>query len=128
MDPEELAYFRAKLEEMRDAIIEQGNIPIQPNRTDQDRPPDEDTQPLNEMLQTIASSRNKSRSLELRRIQAALRVLYNTPEDYGYCEVCDDEVPRKRLELMPYATLCVTCQSDREDPLRARRRHLTDYK
>lgn len=128
MDPEELAYFRAKLEEMRDAIIEHGNIPIQPNRTDQDRPPDEDTQPLNEMLQTIASSRNKSRSLELRRIQAALRILTNTPEDYGYCEVCDDEVPRKRLELMPYATLCVTCQGDREDPLRARRRHLTDYK
>jgi RNA polymerase-binding transcription factor DksA len=28
---------------------------------------------------------------------------------YGVCEVCGDEIPPERLELMPYTTHCVEC-------------------
>lgn len=29
---------------------------------------------------------------------------------YGKCEECGDTIPIERLEILPYATLCVACQ------------------
>ncbi len=33
---------------------------------------------------------------------------------YGVCEDCDQPIPAERLEAIPWATLCVSCQSRRE--------------
>jgi DnaK suppressor protein len=30
---------------------------------------------------------------------------------YGYCADCAKEIPPRRLEALPFATLCVNCQS-----------------
>lgn len=30
---------------------------------------------------------------------------------YGICESCGSEIPMARLEVLPYATMCVTCAS-----------------
>jgi DnaK suppressor protein len=30
---------------------------------------------------------------------------------YGMCESCGSEIPIARLEVLPYATMCVTCAS-----------------
>lgn len=30
---------------------------------------------------------------------------------YGVCRLCGKDIPRKRLEAMPGATLCVSCQA-----------------
>jgi len=30
---------------------------------------------------------------------------------YGACDVCGDSIPDERLQVLPYATLCVQCQS-----------------
>ena len=30
---------------------------------------------------------------------------------YGVCESCGSEIPIARLEVLPYATMCVTCAS-----------------
>ena len=30
---------------------------------------------------------------------------------YGLCERCGKEIPPRRLEVLPFATLCVPCQS-----------------
>lgn len=38
----------------------------------------------------------------LRRIEAG---------GYGICEVCGEPIPVARLEVLPYATTCVTCAS-----------------
>lgn len=32
---------------------------------------------------------------------------------YGVCEVCRSDIPIARLEVLPYATMCVTCASQR---------------
>ena len=29
--------------------------------------------------------------------------------EYGICESCGDPIPLARLEVLPYATLCVAC-------------------
>jgi DnaK suppressor protein len=34
--------------------------------------------------------------------------------EYGYCEDCDETIPVGRLKVMPFATLCVKCKSERE--------------
>jgi DnaK suppressor protein len=34
--------------------------------------------------------------------------------DYGFCEECEEPINEKRLLLMPFARLCVRCQSEME--------------
>lgn len=89
----------------------------------------EDEQPLNEMLQSIASSRNRNLEGMLVRVRKALAKLRERPDDFGECEECDEEIAPKRLEAMPYAELCVACQSKR-DPSKGgpTRKKLTDYR
>jgi DnaK suppressor protein len=68
------------------------------------------------------------KSQDVARIDRALRKLEEDPESYGLCEECEEEIPKKRLELLPYATLCTDCQAAR-DPRRGEgRRSLTDYR
>ena len=52
---------------------------------------------------------------EIRRlnlIDSALSRLENGR--YGVCMRCSGKIPEARLEAIPYALLCVTCQSDEE--------------
>ncbi|NTX12642.1 TraR/DksA C4-type zinc finger protein [Myxococcus sp. CA051A] len=102
---------------------------IEPNRTDEARiGGDEDEQPLNEMMQAIASNRNRNMDGVLARVLKALGKLRDEPDSFGECEECGDEIPLGRLRAMPYAELCVTCQGGKDGPKgRATRRKLTDY-
>ena len=80
------------------------------------------------MSQTIASSRNRERTVVLRLVTAALRRLEEEPESFGLCVECEEPILDKRLELRPYVELCVECQRTRDAP-RARlpARASTDY-
>jgi RNA polymerase-binding protein DksA len=35
---------------------------------------------------------------------------------YGICDNCGEPIPAARLEALPYATLCITCQDLIENP------------
>ena len=50
--------------------------------------------------------------LELRKINRALDRMGEG--DYGFCLSCGKEIPPQRLEVMPYADLCVKCAQARE--------------
>jgi DnaK suppressor protein len=121
-------HFHGLLDQLRAELLDRGDVRLEPNRRDvADIGGDEDSQPLNEMSQAIASSRNRARAGSLEEIDAALRKLRETPEDFGLCETCDELIKRRRLELMPFARLCVVCQGRREDPRGMRRSKLNDY-
>jgi DnaK suppressor protein len=91
--------------------------------------PDEDAQPLAEMNQVIASSRNRNRTEVLARIMAALGRLQSGPDSFGQCTECGEEILPRRLELMPYVELCVECQQARDRPDGPTgRRHLRDFR
>ena len=45
-------------------------------------------------------------------VDEALRRLYRG--EYGNCQVCDAEIPRKRLDAVPHATLCLPCKEKEE--------------
>ncbi len=129
MSPEERAHFEGRLTALRDALRDAGTIEAPKIRDDAVGKVDDDTTPLTEMLQVIASSRNRQHAQVLRQVLGALQKLQREPEDYGLCVECDEPIKRGRLELMPYVELCVRCQSAQEEGAAQRggRRHLTDY-
>ncbi len=45
----------------------------------------------------------------LHKVEHALRRIESG--GYGVCEVCGEAIPVARLEVLPYATTCVTCAS-----------------
>lgn len=77
---------------------------------------------LDEVL--LAADRELStRSLErqsglLRNVRAALQRVADG--SYGACLECDEEISQKRLQAMPWATHCITCQeqADRNSQVR----------
>ena len=87
-----------------------GDIDIEPGADATAVGSDEDAQPLAEMSQTIASSRNRNRSAVLARVVAALARLDDEPDAFGLCVECEEPIATKRLDLMPYVELCVECQ------------------
>jgi DnaK suppressor protein len=130
MTPKQRAKLRAALETLRAQALGEGPNKIEPNRKDAATVGvgDEDEQALNEMLQTLASERNKAKAEQLARIDRALGRLERAPDEFGRCEECDEEIAPKRLALMPYATLCAECQAARDPRRGAARKSLTDYK
>ena len=121
---------RKRLLELKAEILAGGDIDIEPGRDDATAVGgDEDAQPLTEMSQTIASSRNRNRSAVLARVVAALARLDDEPDVFGLCVECEEPIAAKRLDLMPYVELCVECQQAKDGQRRAGgRRHLRDFR
>ncbi len=59
--------------------------------------------------QAMANATAQNRIYETKAIHAALMRLETG--EYGYCDVCGDQIAIKRLELTPTATCCVSCPS-----------------
>ena len=130
MTPAARARHRKRLLELKTEILAEGDVELPPGRQDATAVgSDEDAQPLTEMSQAIASSRNRNRSGVLARVVAALGRLESDPEMFGLCTECEEPIPDKRLDLMPYVELCVECQQASAGPRRpGGRRHLRDFR
>jgi DnaK suppressor protein len=77
----------------------------------------ERTPDLLDQLQFAADRELTTRSLELhsrslRNVRAALDRI--AEGNYGTCLECDEEISHKRLQAVPWATLCIACQ-ERQD-------------
>jgi DnaK suppressor protein len=130
MDASDTLRHARRLKQLRAGLIAAGPARIEPSRKDPTvaATVDEDEQALTEMLQILASNKNRKQSEEVSRIDRALRKLAEAPEAFGRCEECEEEIPPRRLELMPYATLCTDCQAARDPRRGDARRSLTDFK
>jgi DnaK suppressor protein len=130
MTPKQRATLRRSLERLRAELLASGPARIEPNRTDAATSgvADEDAQALSEMLQVLASQRNRGQAELVGRIDRALRKLEAAPEDFGLCEDCEEEIDPRRLAVMPYATRCPACQAKTEPRLGGTRKKITDYR
>ncbi|HEX9401965.1 MAG TPA: TraR/DksA C4-type zinc finger protein [Anaeromyxobacter sp.] len=130
MTPKQRLAHREALERLRAEALSAGPARIEPNRRDAATTgvADEDAQALSEMLQVLASKRNEGKTALVQQIDRALRKLSESPDDFGLCEECEEEIASKRLALVPYAALCPPCQAKREPRLGARRKKLTDFR
>ena len=57
--------------------------------------------------QAMAQETERRRQIGLTRVASALKRLDEGA--YGYCLLCDEEIPIKRLEFDPSVTTCVNC-------------------
>jgi DnaK suppressor protein len=128
--PKQRTAAKRALERLRAELAATGPARIEPNRTDPTSTGvvDEDAQALSEMLQVLASQRNRGQAGLLAQIDRALRKLATAPDDFGLCADCEEEIAPKRLALIPYASRCAACQAKAEPRLGAGRKKLTDYR
>ena len=124
-----LPRIRASLERQRAELTSAGDVDVgRGDGSEAHEKVDDDAAPLAEMEQVIASSRNRQRAGQLAAINAALARLERDPEGFGVCEVCDEDIPTRRLELLPWVVRCTACQ-DSDGPVGpSKRRHLTDFR
>jgi DnaK suppressor protein len=122
--------YRKRLLALKSEMLSEGDIEIEPGRQDPTAVGnDDDAQPLVEMSQAIASSRNRNRAQVLARVLAALARLADPDDSFGLCVECEEPISEKRLDLMPYVELCVDCQQSKDGPKSpSRRRHLRDFR
>jgi len=60
----------------------------------------------------VALQRIDHHARTIRDIRAALERIESGT--YGICTDCEEPVPRKRLDIVPWAALCVPCQAHAE--------------
>ncbi len=94
------------MNQMADAALYKDEIPVHRMPTDM---ADVGTEAFEQEL-TLNLLGSETGVLE--QIEAALKRI----EDgiYGRCEECGKEIPKARLEAIPYAALCVKCASRQE--------------
>lgn len=60
----------------------------------------------------LSSQLAEVESRELTNIETALERIRDG--QFGMCENCEDPIPLPRLQALPYATLCISCQREAE--------------
>ena len=110
MDEVNQAAMRQKLEEERERLL--ASLAPGGSTNGQSRNPDRGD------LAQAYSSRERDLALQAMEVEQLAQVeeaLARLDEGtYGLCEACGQQIPPGRLEILPYATLCVTCQSQQE--------------
>jgi DnaK suppressor protein len=77
-------------------------------------------QTMADPLDQVRSSTDRDMAVETlnqqaRSIQEIRAALERIEEGgYGLCEVCEEPIPAKRLDALPWARMCVKCQSAAE--------------
>ncbi len=119
MNPMQLAYFRRKLLDWRNALLDESEQTIQQLREEDWREPDaNDRATLEEEAALELRTRDRYRKL-IGKIDAALERI--EAGAYGYCEETGEAIGIKRLEARPIATLSIEAQERHEREEAARR-------
>lgn len=74
-----------------------------------------DTNYMEHTVKMMESEREK-----IRLLNDAMRRIHDG--SFGVCEMCGELIPDNRLQVIPYATLCIECKEKMEDKKRKQRR------
>ncbi|SLN77135.1 RNA polymerase-binding protein DksA [Oceanibacterium hippocampi] len=112
MNPQQLAYFRRKLERWRKEILDEANETLRSLQQDTAQVPDIADRASTETERALElRTRDRQRKL-ISKIDAALRRIEDGT--YGYCEETGEPISLKRLEARPVATLSIEAQERHE--------------
>jgi DnaK suppressor protein len=112
MNKKQQAYFKEKLEQMSQNILDEAEKTLTEMHDHNDNYPDP----------TDRASAESNRNFEL-RIRDRERKLLNKIKEamerikagtYGICESCEEEISVPRLDARPVTTLCVKCKTAQE--------------
>lgn len=119
MDSEKLVYYKKKLANERKrvlALIHQmednetinSNVEMSSELSFYDNHPSDLGSEMNDMERGRAFKEHEMTIVK--KIDDAFRSIEDG--SYGTCHLCGKEIPEERLDFLPYAQYCVTCQSD----------------
>ena len=112
MNPIQLAYFRKKLLDWKDAIVQESRDTMAQLKSGPIREADVTDRASSETDWGIElRTRDRQRKL-IAKIDAALRRIEQG--EYGYCEVTGEPISLARLEARPIATMTVEAQERHE--------------
>jgi DnaK suppressor protein len=112
MNPRHLAYFRNKLRDWRDQLVEESRQTME-NLRDEVRDVGDEAERATRETENSLELRTRDRYRKLiSKIDKALRRIEEGR--YGYCEETDEEIGLERLDARPIATLSLDAQERRE--------------
>ena len=112
MNPRQLAYFRRKLLDWKDSILQEAAGTLETLKAEPMREPDVTDRASSETDWGIElRTRDRQRKV-ISKIDAALR--RNEAGEYGYCEVSGEPISLPRLEARPIATMTLEAQERHE--------------
>lgn len=122
MNPSQIDYFRKKLQDWREQLLQECNQTINQMQDNLLNEPDVIDVACNVVNQAIElRTRDRERKL-INKIDEALRRIDNGT--YGYCEETGEPISLKRLEARPIATLSLEAQERHERRERAYREEI----
>jgi DnaK suppressor protein len=112
MNPRHLAYFRNKLREWREQLVEESRQTME-NLRDEVRDVGDEAERATRETENSLELRTRDRYRKLiSKIDKALRRIEEGR--YGFCEETDEEIGLERLDARPIATLSLDAQERRE--------------
>jgi DnaK suppressor protein len=116
MDKKRLEYYKKKLQTRREELIKTIARTEEEGRTADDDPTVDlaDKAANSYTKEFLFGQTNTDRTMLALIDSALLRIKNNT---FGTCTHCEEELQLKRLEAVPWAKHCVSCQEKQEQGL-----------
>ena len=116
MDKKRLEYYKKKLLNRRDELVKTITRTEEEGRQADDDPTvDLADKAANSYTKEFLFGQTNTDRAILNMIDEALKRIRN--EEYGTCANCQEEMQQKRLEAVPWAKHCITCQEKMEQGL-----------
>ena len=116
MEKAKVQQYRWKLESSRqDALRLLGRLASETRALEVDSPQDTGDQSIGSVAKESLFQQTSQRRRLVRMIEAALRRIGEGT--YGKCVACAGDIPRKRLEALPWTDCCLRCQEIAEREL-----------
>jgi DnaK suppressor protein len=116
MDKKRLEYYKKKLQTRREELTKTIARTQEEGRTaDDDQTVDLADKAANSYTKEFLFGITNADRKILAMIDAALKRIAN--DEYGVCANCQEELQQKRLEAVPWAKNCISCQEKAEQGL-----------
>ncbi len=113
MKAQDVAVFKRKLLEMRRDLLGQvEKNKLYSKEVGEDGIPDSGDVAAYSYSKEVLMGLGENERTKLRLVEEALAKI--DEGTYGVCERCEEAIPVKRLELLPFTRYCVQCQSELE--------------
>ena len=111
MEERDLKQFESRLKQLREEILKV--IAGEDDDSGARDFMDEIDKAQNVIEQAMGSLMSSSQRSNLAKVEEALERIKKSA--YGICEECGKEIPMKRLEALPFAQYCISCQQKLEE-------------
>lgn len=113
MKKKDLERFKERLLEQKRQIIEGGKkLLAQELNVSRDDLPDEIDLATTDLSQSLMIRLKDRERAVIPKIEKALQKIEKG--EYGVCEFCGEEIGVSRLEVRPFAVLCIKCKEEEE--------------